>query len=118
MGKHTCSIQMSRRKKSIMRSCCYSTGVISWTKKGQADAVSDAIRPILRRAIELNQRRVPWHHHILFPGCMYSQDKAKWAIAFEDPETGEATEIVYEEEPVGDFRQIELLFFGQDMFQD
>ena len=86
--------------------------------KWRADTVSDAIRPILRRAIELNQHRVAWHHHILFPGCMYSQDMAKWAIAFEDPETGEATEIVYEEEPVGEFRQIELLFFDQDMFQD
>jgi hypothetical protein len=49
---------------------------------------------------------------------MYSQDKAKWAIAFADPETGEATESVYEEEPVGEVRQIELLFFYQDMFQD
>ena len=87
-------------------------------KKGQADSVTDAIQPILCRALELNERQVAWHHHIFFPGCMYSQDKVKWAIAFEDPQTGDVAEVVYEEQPLGDFRQIELLFFDQDMFKD
>lgn len=85
--------------------------------KEQADTASDAIQPVLRRAKELNKRQVLWHHHIFFPGCMYSQNKAKWVIVFEEPQTGKVTEIVYEDQPFGDFRQIELLFFDQDMFK-
>jgi hypothetical protein len=85
--------------------------------RGQADSVSDSIQPILRRAAELNEAHVTWHHHIFFPGCAYSQKKNKWAIAFEDPETGQVSEVTFEEQPVAEFRQIEFLFFDQDMFK-
>jgi hypothetical protein len=77
------------------------------------DPGTPAIQPILQRARELNARGVAWHHHMLFPGCIFSGRPDRWVIAFEDPETAQVLETFYEREPKGDLRQIELLFAAQ-----
>lgn len=77
------------------------------------DTGTRSIQPILKRARELNAQGVAWHHHMLFPGCIFSHQPDRWVIAFEDPETGQVLEAFYEREPKSDLRQIEWLFAEQ-----
>lgn len=79
------------------------------------DPGSIEIRPVLARAQELSARGIGWHHHMLCPGCIFSEQPEKWVIAFEDPETERVIEVPYETEPEGDLRKLELLFFDQQM---
>jgi len=71
------------------------------------------IQAILRRAAELNRRGVRWHHHMLFPDCVLNRHPGRWNLVFEDPETGQDVEVLYDEEPVADLRRIEVAYYGQ-----
>jgi hypothetical protein len=77
------------------------------------DPGSPEIRPILDRADELSGRGIGWHHHMFFPGCVFSNHPDQWVIAFEDPEDDQVVEVQYDAEPKGDLRKLELLFFDQ-----
>jgi hypothetical protein len=77
------------------------------------DPGSIEIQPILARAKELSARGISWHHHMLCPGCIFSEQPEKWVITFEDPETEQVIGIPYDTEPEGDLRKLELLFFDQ-----
>jgi len=68
---------------------------------------------ILVRAKELNDNGKSWHHHMLFPDCIYNTHQGKWTIVFEDPETQEKKELVYINEPKDDLSQIEELYYKQ-----
>lgn len=74
---------------------------------------SDQVAKILSRAKELNEAGQSWHHHMLFPGCRFNKHNDKFAIIFEDKEAGEIIESVSEDEPKGDLRYIETLFYQQ-----
>ncbi|NLF13753.1 MAG: hypothetical protein GX597_18380 [Anaerolineaceae bacterium] len=71
------------------------------------------IQAILRRAAELARRGVRWHHHMLFPDCVLNRHPGRWNLVFEDPETGQDIEVLYDEEPVADLRRIEVAYFEQ-----
>jgi hypothetical protein len=79
----------------------------------KAGRASPKIAKILEKAIKLNQKGVPWHHHMLFPDCIFNKDARKWAIILEDAETGEILTALYDEEPVEDLRKIEVLYYKQ-----
>ena len=67
---------------------------------------------IIRRAMELNKKKIQWHHHLLFPDCIFNHHK-KWNIVFEDPENGKKTETFYDSEPKDDLLEIEKLIYSQ-----
>ena len=75
---------------------------------------NEQMQLILKRARELNERKISWHHHVLSPACIFNSHKGQWNIFFEDKRENEVVEAVYDGEPVDDIRQIEILFFAQE----
>jgi len=74
---------------------------------------NERMQVILQKAQELDERDIPWHHHLLFPDCIFNEHRGKWNIVFEDKENGEVIEVLYDEEPVDDLRSIEVLYSEQ-----
>lgn len=79
----------------------------------QTTSNEEAIQSVLARAAEIRRTGGCWHHHMLFPDCVLNQHAGKWNIVFEDPETDQSTEILYDEQPVADLRRIEVAYFEQ-----
>jgi len=73
----------------------------------------EKIQEILRRIEDLNDRRIPWHHHMLFPDCIFNRHEGKWNILFEDTEREDIVELLYDQEPVDDLRKIEVLYYKE-----
>ena len=71
------------------------------------------IKKVLDRAQQLNQKGILWHHHMFFPDCIFNEHKGKWVLVFEDPESQEKIELIYDKEPLDDLREIELLYYAQ-----
>ena len=71
------------------------------------------IEIILKKARGMNRKNIPWHHHMLFPDCIFNKHKGKWNIVFEDKENNKIIESVSREEPVDDLRGIEVLYYKQ-----
>ena len=68
---------------------------------------------ILKRIEGLNETAEIWHHHMLFPDCVFNNYPGKWTILIEDESKNETIELLYDEEPVDDLRQIEVRYFGR-----
>lgn len=71
---------------------------------------SPIITQIVQRIKQLNKAGVAWHHHVLFPSCLFNKHAPKWALILEDPETSKILESLTDEEPVSDLKQVEPLF--------
>jgi hypothetical protein len=80
-------------------------------EKMRAD--SAAVAEMMRRAEDFASRGIHWHHHILFPECVFNPHPGDWTLVFEDPETGETLESVTAEKPEQDIRVTETMFFSQ-----
>ena len=65
--------------------------------------------PLLLRLLELDSRRVAWHHHMHFPACQLSPQRGRWAIVIESVEGSFAE--AYDDEPVDILQQIEVAYF-------
>ena len=72
---------------------------------------SVAMRNIINRAKELNLKAVEWHHHVLFPGCMFNKHTPKYTFIFEDSLASGTLESLSDNEPTNDLKQIEPLFY-------
>lgn len=86
----------------------------------QADAASDSdaspkVAEMMRRAKTLSGRGRHWHHHVLFPECIFNTHPGEWTIVFEDPETGETLESVTSDRPAKDIQVTETMFFAQSV---
>lgn len=70
---------------------------------------------VLRRLATLNDAGVAWHHHMLFPDCIFNHHPGHWTLAIEIEEepAAKTLELVYDQEPVDDLRQVEVLYFSQ-----
>jgi len=68
---------------------------------------------IVEQARRLNERKIPWHHHMLFPDCALNPQPGQWTLTFEDPESGEIWSAIYEVEPIEDLKEVEALFYRQ-----
>jgi hypothetical protein len=66
---------------------------------------------IIERAEMLNDHGQTWHHHMLFPNCIFNQHKPQYALVLEDPETGELLTSLSDTEPTNDLKKIESLFY-------
>lgn len=71
------------------------------------------VKQILKRARELNSQGKFWHHHMLFPDCIFNQHEGRWTIYFEDQENNRVIESVSEDEPKDNLQQIETLYYQQ-----
>ena len=74
---------------------------------------SPNVAAMMERAAQLSARGRHWHHHILFPECVFNPHTDRWTILFEDPETGETLKSVSDERPADDIRVTETRFFSQ-----
>lgn len=83
------------------------------SEKAPERALSRNVHIMIEKATELNKRGIRWHHHMLFPDCIFNKNKGEWCIIFEDKETGRVIESVSDCEPTGDLRRIESLFYAQ-----
>lgn len=72
---------------------------------------SNKLAPMLKRAEQFSLQGKEWHHHMLFPGCIYNMRKGKWCILFEAAR--ERTRVFFSSEPRESLRRIELLFYAQ-----
>ena len=68
---------------------------------------------LLDRVEHLTSKRIKWHHHVLFPHCMFNKRWGKWTIAFEDPLNNKITEVVYPNYPEADVAKLEKAFYLQ-----
>ena len=75
--------------------------------------LSPKTNQMIERAIELNNKGFAWHHHLLFPDCMFSKDSRYWTLIFEDPLNGEIIEDRFKNEPKEALQQVEPLFYAQ-----
>jgi len=66
---------------------------------------------VLDTAKRLNEHNAEWHHHVLFPGCMFNEQEKKYCLILEDPETKDKLEIVSDTEPRHVLKQLEPLFY-------
>jgi hypothetical protein len=76
--------------------------------------VSSSAATIIRRAEELSASDILWHHHMLFPDCMFNEHQGKWTIIFEDPESEKILESTSDDEPRSALRKLEVLFYRQE----
>ena len=74
---------------------------------------SGNVEKILKQAKQLSEKRVKWHHHLLFPHCVFNKKWGKWILAFENPLDNKLTELVYAHFPEKDLRKVENAFYGQ-----
>ncbi len=82
------------------------------------DPDSDAspkVAEMMRRAKTLSGRGRHWHHHVLFPECIFNAHPGEWTIVFEDPDTGETLESVTAHHPAQDIQVTETMFFAQSV---
>lgn len=68
---------------------------------------------IIEIAKDLMSKNKYWHHHMLFPDCIFNKNKGKWTIMFEDQENDKVIESVSDNEPKQDLKLIEPLFYSQ-----
>jgi len=74
---------------------------------------SAAVSQMMQRADEVTARGDHWHHHILFPECVFNPHPGSWTLVFEDPDSGETLESVTADRPERDIHVTETLFFAQ-----
>src|SRR3972149_2819094 len=72
--------------------------------------LSPKVNQMVERAIELNNKGFAWHHHLLFPDCIFNKDSRYWTLVFEDPLNGEVIEEMSKDKPIPALQQIEPLF--------
>jgi hypothetical protein len=72
---------------------------------------SPNVQRVIERAKQLNEKGVSWHHHMLFPDCVFNANSPSYALIFEDPEAGSTLESLTDSEPTNDLKQIESLFY-------
>ena len=73
---------------------------------------SDLIAQMSKRANDLNDRNIEWHHHMLYPNCIFNGYSPSHVLMLEDSSTGEAILSITDEDPKDDLKQIENLFFA------
>ena len=84
------------------------------TENGSDGETADEnMKLMLEKAASFNEKGVHWHHHMLFPNCIFNKNKGKWCIVFEDKEEDRIIESVSEKEPKENLGKIEVLYYAQ-----
>lgn len=72
-----------------------------------------AIEIIVEKAKKYNERGISWHHHMLFPHCIFNKHTGKWCIVFEDKEENKIIDSLSEHEPKENLNKVEVLYYAQ-----
>ena len=75
--------------------------------------ISAKVQKIKKRAEELTKQGKFWHHHMLFPKCIFNKHKGNWTIMFEEQKLKQIIESVTENEPKSDLKELEILYYKQ-----
>lgn len=78
-----------------------------------SDSKDEIATNIVERAKKLSQDGKPWHHHVLFPDCIYNKQKPKFELVLENEFTDEVLINATEKEPIESLVKIEPLFYAQ-----
>ncbi|OGM25342.1 hypothetical protein A2715_04825 [Candidatus Woesebacteria bacterium RIFCSPHIGHO2_01_FULL_39_32] len=81
--------------------------------KKSSKKLSAKVTMMIERAIQLNNKGFAWHHHLLFPDCIFNHDTRYWTLVFEDPLNGKVIKDMSKEEPKEALKKIEPLFYAQ-----
>lgn len=73
---------------------------------------------ILDQCRKLQHEGVAWHHHMLYPDCIFNQHKGKWNLVFESVEAGLNLNQTSEEEPLEILQELEFAYFKQYLPND
>lgn len=84
-------------------------------KPAAESSQADPASPLLNQCRELQQNHLPWHHHMLFPDCIFNEHPGKWNIVLEGGEAGLCINELYEEEPLAVLRELEIGYFERDL---
>ena len=68
---------------------------------------------IIDQATEMNKQKIAWHHHVLYPGCLFNVNSPKFTLMLEDKITQKTYESISNNEPKEVLRQLEPLFYSQ-----
>lgn len=66
---------------------------------------------ILDIAKLLSEHGTAWHHHVLFPGCIFNEQSGNFCLILENPETGEVSRALSDDEPQHVLKELEPLFY-------
>lgn len=79
--------------------------------KSHAGGAAGAVESkLLAHVVALDERGVPWHHHMNFPDCVFNPERGRWAISVESGTDGFSHES-YDDEPVDVLREMEVRYF-------
>jgi hypothetical protein len=82
-------------------------------KESDVAAPSSAkLTALLERISSLNNKKQFWHHHMLFPNCIFNKEKGKWNIILEDK--GELLSYTSTHKPKAELAMVEKLFYSQE----
>lgn len=77
------------------------------------DPASVAASRLLSHLHALQASGEPWHHHMHFPGCVFNPHPGKWSISVESE--GLMIAEAYDAEPVDVLRQVEVIYFADQV---
>ncbi len=113
-GGETCVVYSNERYMDIGKELVELLHGKTITKRREGSkGIGHNIEVILEKARELNKKGVRWHHHMLFPVCIFNKHIGKWNIVFEDKEESRILESISDNEPVNNLREIEILYYKQ-----
>jgi hypothetical protein len=70
---------------------------------------------IVTRAKELSAAHISWHHHVLFPGCIFNTNDTAFTLLLEDPQSKTTLKSMSASEPKAALSIIEPLFYAQNL---
>ncbi len=62
-------------------------------------ALNEVEQELVKHAQELNKESKEWHHHVLPPDCILSQNKDKWTFVFEGEDANDIQKMEYKVKP-------------------
>jgi hypothetical protein len=78
-----------------------------------SDHTDKPIKPIMDLSEGYSRNNIIWHHHMLFPDCIFNEHPGKWNIVLEGRGESQVVNALYDEEPLDDFQQLEIAYFKE-----
>ncbi|MFN8015088.1 MAG: hypothetical protein U0R17_00575 [Acidimicrobiia bacterium] len=71
---------------------------------------SEIVLQMRQSALDLNSKQSPWHHHMLYPACVFNVHAPNYVLMLESVDTKPLINVT-SYDPNDDLKQIENLFF-------
>ena len=89
----------------------HGTKVMNDSPSGSLEALDDKTTAIIELAKNLTEQNIEWHHHILFPNCMFNNNAPRFTLMLENPNSEDALTAISDSEPKDALSHIEKLFY-------